>query len=274
MVRNKALKEIIFCAFDVETSGVSSFSRMCELGAVRFRIGEKGERFSTLVNPEQPISQEVIAIHGISDEMVKGAPRSREALIAFLEFSSNSVLLAHNAGFDVGVVSLELAKSGVPAPENLILDTLSIARSFLRGRSNYRLQTLIDELGLDSMGLHRALPDALAAKGIFERIVLSFDGWETLPLRSLLTKNSTYKFSDFVIRDVEIPAKFETIKRAIEFGWKLTIIYEGGTKGLAPRVIKPIAFYQVKGTSYLAAISEEDDIVKSYRLDRIREIET
>jgi DNA polymerase III epsilon subunit-like protein len=104
-VESDKLSDLVFVAFDVETTGLSPIAcRLVELCAIRFSLGEgQLETFSTLINPGLPIPAEVSALHGITDEMVRDAPEAGAALQNFLNWlgGDRPVLLAHNANFDV-----------------------------------------------------------------------------------------------------------------------------------------------------------------------------
>lgn len=271
MDEQRLLPEVDFCAFDVETTGNESRIRMVELGATRFRMEGECEFFSTLVDPGVHISSSVTCIHGITDDMVAGAPGAREALERFFSFASGSVLLAHNASFDTAVVSVELARHAMPAPEFLILDTVSLARRFIPGPPNYKLTTLTDWLGLFTQCAHRGLPDAVAAREIFRTAVGSIEGWESCTLSDLkgLTRRSV--FGRYHAADVELPPGLEAIRDAIKEERAVHVIYEGGSRGLAPRLITPRRLHEKQGFVYLEAYCHESCAVKHYRIDRILE---
>lgn len=266
------IAETLFCAFDVETTGLAESSRMVEIGAVRFRIGEAGEDFTTLVNPRQSISRAAAAIHGISSDMVRDAPLASEALAAFFDFAGDSVLLAHNAGFDVGIVSMELVRCGMAMPANTIIDNLGIARACLAQRRNFRLATLAESIGLDTIGLHRALPDARATKLVFEEAVAG-KGWLSHPFAELERYSGAFGFRDMRPVEFELPAEFEIIREAIQSNVCLKVVYAGGTKGLAPRTLTPLAIHNRWGSFSLDAFCHMDRTNKTFLLDRCVKIE-
>jgi len=124
------LPDAEFVALDLETTGLYPVScRLVEFGAVRFKLA-KGEllRFEQLVDPECPIPSEATRIHGITDAMVRDMPTVAETLPIFLGFlgGPETVLLAHNASFDLGFLSFALAKLGMPFPPNPVVDTLDL----------------------------------------------------------------------------------------------------------------------------------------------------
>jgi len=111
------LAGVTFVVVDLETTGGSpAESHITEIGAVKVRGGEVLGEFQTLVNPHVPIPAFIQVLTGITDAMVADAPRIEAALPAFLEFARGSVLVAHNAGFDISFLKAAAAKTGVRWP--------------------------------------------------------------------------------------------------------------------------------------------------------------
>lgn len=267
MDESRPLAEVDFCAFDLETTGWSSSIRMVEVGASRFRLGgECGEPFSTLVDPGVPISPTVTAIHGITDEMVRGAPSAPEALEAFFGFAAGCVLLAHNASFDTAVVSWELTRHALPVPGFTVLDTLALARRRFPGLPGYGLAALADWLGLFMPCAHRGLPDAEAAREVFREAVRSAEGWEAAPLSALLAEAGGCSFKHYESEPEALPPGLEALGRSKP----LFIVYDGGSRGPAPRKVTPLS---VSGDRlHLFAYCHLSGALKSFRMDRIREV--
>ncbi len=266
------IADTVFCTFDVETTGLSGTSRMVEIGAVRFKLGDEGEEFSTLVNPRQSISRGAAAVHGIDASMVRDAPLAGQALREFFEFAGDSVLIAHNAGFDVGIVSMELIRCGMSLPENMVIDNLGIARACLSRNRNFKLSTLAASIGLETEGMHRALPDARATKLVFEQAVTA-RGWQAHPLRELERYSGAFGFADTRDAECELPPEFEIIREAIEANVCLRVVYSGGTKGPEPRLLTPIAVHNRWGSFSLDAFCHLDQMNKTFLLDRFVVIE-
>ncbi len=126
------LRDTTFVVFDLETTGGShEADAITEFGAVKVRGGEVLGEFATLVDPERGIPPEVVALTGISEVMVSSAPRLSTVLPAFLEFAAGSVLVAHNAGFDVGFVKAACAKLGYAWPKPTVVCTVKLGRRVL-----------------------------------------------------------------------------------------------------------------------------------------------
>ncbi|MHB8780145.1 MAG: exonuclease domain-containing protein [Candidatus Geothermincolia bacterium] len=266
------LAETLFCTFDVETTGLSYSSRMIEIGAVRFTIGGEQESFCTLVNPRVAISAGSTAIHGITREMLSGAPHSAEALRDFIGFIDGAVLIAHNAGFDVGIVSTELIRAGLSFPSNPVLDSVLMARRYLQGLRSYKLVNLAKNFGLDTSTMHRALADASITRRIFENCI-TLNKREGDSLQELLHSMKARTFSDFWEAEADVPDGFEVIRDAIESRSSIRAIYAGGSHGDEPRMLTPHRVFQRWGSCYLEALCHIDNINKTFLLDRFEEIE-
>jgi DNA polymerase-3 subunit epsilon len=123
------LAGVTFVVVDLETTGgTPAQCGITEIGAVKVRGGEVLGEFQTLVNPAEPIPAFISVLTGITDSMVRDAPRIDSALPAFLEFAAGSVLVAHNAGFDIGFLKAAAARTGTRWPGFPVLDTHHRAR--------------------------------------------------------------------------------------------------------------------------------------------------
>lgn len=171
------LREVTFVVVDLETTGGSpATSAITEIGAVRVRAGEVLGEFQTLVNPGAGIPPFIAVLTGITDAMVASAPRLGAVLPAFLEFARGSVLVAHNAPFDLGFLRAACAELGAPWPGFRHVDTAILARRALtRDESpDCRLATLARLFRAQTQPCHRALADARATvdvlHGLLERV--------------------------------------------------------------------------------------------------------
>ncbi len=151
--------KVIFSAVDIETTGLYPYlgDRICEIGAVKFTLSSKLAEFSTLVNPGIPLSRATRYINGITDAMVKGAPFIAEIEDEFLSFIDGTVLVFHNAPFDLSFL-LNEADSPI---NNFVLDTLTIARRRFNFVSN-TLKYIVRTLEVNPLPIHRAINDARA----------------------------------------------------------------------------------------------------------------
>ncbi|MFB3886683.1 MAG: PolC-type DNA polymerase III [Thermodesulfobacteriota bacterium] len=153
-----------YVVFDIETTGLRLWrnDRIIEIGAVAV-IGEDiGEEFHTLIDVDKQITGAARRVHGITQEMLAGQPKAREALRAFERFIGNSTLVAHNAGFDIGFLGFEYSRIGQGLPNRHIC-TLKLSRKLYPGLSDYRLETVakyVLGIEMDKGRPHHALDDA------------------------------------------------------------------------------------------------------------------
>lgn len=163
-----------FVVFDLETTGLSPHNcGITEIGAVRFCGGKITDRFSTFVDPGMPVPPDITEKTGITDEMLQGAPKPGEAIRDFLAFAGDSILVAHNAPFDIGFVRKVCEHEKLPFA-NAYLDTLSLSRYLNSDLHSHKLNLIADYYELGEFRHHRAVDDTemLAAilKKMFEKL--------------------------------------------------------------------------------------------------------
>lgn len=159
-----------YVVFDLETTGLEARAcKIIEIGAVKVQNGEIIETFSCLINPETYISKEITDITGITNEMVSNQPTFAQVCPDFYKFTRNSIMVAHNANFDMGFMTLHGKNEGY-IYDNEYLDTLAIARSTIKGLKNYKLKTICDYLKVDLINAHRAINDTLATAKCFIKL--------------------------------------------------------------------------------------------------------
>jgi DNA polymerase-3 subunit epsilon len=169
-----ALADVTFVVVDLETTGGSpADSAITEIGAVKVRGGEVLGQFQTLVNPHLPIPPFIQSLTGITTSMVADAPRIESALPAFLEFAKGAVLVAHNAGFDVGFLKMAARDQGIEWPRHAVLDTVHLARQLVSRDEarNHKLSTLAALFGATTTPDHRALHDAQATVDVLHALI-------------------------------------------------------------------------------------------------------
>ncbi len=172
-VPDPRLADTEFVDFDLETTGLShASSRICEIGAVRIRGLEVADTFQTLVAPKTAVPQAVRRLTGLSDDALRQAPGVRTAIQRFSAFADSSVLIAHNARFDVWFVNRELERMTGKRLAATVIDTVPLARNLLGRRvQRTNLGSLAYFFGVSVRPCHRALPDAEATAEVFLRLV-------------------------------------------------------------------------------------------------------
>ena len=169
------LKNNTFVVFDLETTGLNSspsggnMDRIIEIGAYKIIGGEIKESFSTFVNPGRKLSEEIIKLTGITQEMVEDAPTYQKVMPDFFKFCQGSYLVGHNAaGFDFKFVDYYCSQLGYHL-ERKIFDTIPLSQELLF-LSNYKLNTVADHFGI-TFNHHRAADDALVTAKIFIELI-------------------------------------------------------------------------------------------------------
>lgn len=196
----RALIDTTFVVVDLETTGGShSSDAITEIGAVKIRGGEIIGEFQTLINPELPIPAFITVLTGITDAMVVEAPKIGEALFSFLEFAGSpqeTVVIAHNAPFDIGFLKSASARCDVPWPGYQVLDTARIARYVVTRDEapNCKLGTLATFFGAHTDPNHRALSDARATVDVFHGILDRLGSFGVTTLEDL--KSFTNRITD------------------------------------------------------------------------------
>src|SRR6476659_5882141 len=157
------LARAVWTVVDLETTGVGASARIVEIGAVRLEGGEQTGTLSRLVDPGLPMPPRITQITGIRDRDLAGAGPLRPALAEFLRLARGSVLVAHNAAFDVGMLDRALMRLDGTRIGMRVLDTVGLARRLLAGRiARFDLASVSDRFDVTVRPCHRALPDALA----------------------------------------------------------------------------------------------------------------
>jgi len=170
----RPLAELAYTVFDTETTGLepSAGDEIIAIGAVRIvnlRL-LRHEVFEQLVDPRRPLAQASIRIHGITPEMLEGQPTIERVLPAFLKFSEDTVLVAHNAAFDMRFLQLKEAATGARFTQP-VLDTLLLSEVLHPNIKEHRLEAIAARLGVDIVGRHTALGDAIVTGEVFLRMV-------------------------------------------------------------------------------------------------------
>ena len=184
-----------FVVFDIETTGLNKdVCGITEIGAVKIENGEITDHFSTFVNPQMPIPKEIQDLTGITDNMVKNAPTQQQAVTKFLEFSKDSVLVAHNAQFDTGFIRKTADECNLDFDFS-ILDTLMLARCLYPSLNNHRLNTLTKHLNIMLENHHRAVDDAKATADIFLKML---DELNKMSIAAITDLNASFDLSQAV----------------------------------------------------------------------------
>ena len=184
-----------YVCFDFETTGFSAVTeRIIEIGAVKIsKEGKISEEFSTFVNPEKKIPSKVSELTGITDDMVKNAPKEFEAIKKFIDYCSDSpILIAHNAMFDVSFLKAALSRCNLTFDFKFI-DTIPLCKSKISVIKNYKLSTIAQYFNLSDFEFHRACDDARALAIIFLKLIGTSNDHNAQKLGDIFSKSDIKK---------------------------------------------------------------------------------
>ncbi|NCC52674.1 MAG: 3'-5' exonuclease [Spartobacteria bacterium] len=173
---HRKIANTTFVAFDTETTGFSAKKdRIVEIAGVKYRNGEIIERRTWLINPQRKMPYWAERVHGISDAMLADQPTFAEIYPEFLEFIDGSVLMAHNATFDVGFLQEEIKRIGADLPPNKTIDSLPLFRAWYPEVKRHNLEAMAEHLHVNNGGFHRALADSVYIALILDEGLKRFD---------------------------------------------------------------------------------------------------
>ena len=184
-LEERPLAELTFTVFDTETTGLdpSGGDEIISIGAVRIVNGRllAGESFESLVDPRRGLSAASIEVHGITPDLLAGQPVIGDVLPRFARFAEGTVLVAHNAAFDMRFLAMKETATGVHFTQP-VLDTLLLSAVASPNQETHSLEAIAERLGVPIVGRHTALGDALVTGEVFLRLVplLAKQGIRTL----------------------------------------------------------------------------------------------
>lgn len=272
--KDSKLSDFTFVSFDVETTGLDpQVDRIIEIGAVKFgRDGNLAE-FQQFVNPKCPIPSDAVAIHGITNEMVASSPPISAALPGVVDFLGDSILIAHNAPFDIGFFDEAFAHADMELPYNDIYCTLQLARAVFPGLPGHGLEALANELKLAPGQHHRALADAVYTADVFRRCIERASAAWDMTFSNL----QKYHGSPFLFgkaRDSGLAAQtLALIRQALENGTSVHIDYQSGSGKATTRTISPRSLDEIGAHPKVIAFCHLRGERRTFRLDCIKKIE-
>ena len=169
---DRNLKEATYVVFDVETTGLSNqYDQIIELAAVKVKDGEIIDKFERFSNPHEKLSETIINLTHITDDMLVDAPEIEEVLTEFKEWVGDAIFVAHNASFDMGFIDTGYERLGFGPSTNGVIDTLELSRTINTEYGKHGLNFLAKKYGVELTQHHRAIYDTEATAYIFIKMV-------------------------------------------------------------------------------------------------------
>ena len=186
--KNKTLEDT-YMVFDIETTGLSNKNdKIIEIGAVKIKDGKVIDKFSTFVNPGRIIPDKITELTGIHDYMVKDAPPIEKVLPEFMDFIGDSIVVAHNANFDVSFIKKNCKDLGLDF-NSTVVDTIPLCKFLYPELKRYKLNVVAKHLGIPLLNHHRAVEDAKTTGDILLR---AFKDLKEKEIFNLDTLNEEY----------------------------------------------------------------------------------
>ena len=160
-----------YCILDIETTGLSfRTDKITEFGIQKVKNGEVIDELACFVNPEMEIPEEVVKITNITNEMVKDAETIDKVMPKVKEFIGDSILVAHNADFDIGFIKYYAESLGIEI-NNMYIDTLRLAKQIYTELNRFKLGKIAEHLGIEVIVAHRALDDVITLRKVFDNML-------------------------------------------------------------------------------------------------------
>ena len=263
------LEQVEFTVLDVETTGLvpELGDRVCEIALLRYQGSRELKRFHSLVNPGRAVSAGAYAVNGITAEELIDAPVFADIAPTVTEMLRGSVLVAHNAPFDLGFLDAEFDVCRLPTPANRIVDTLALARRRYRFPSN-RLSSVAWHLGVSTGGEHRALVDVLTTKALLEQMLIDLRELGVSTLDHLVSAQGGPIGWP---RRESIPLPPE-IQEALDADRRIWLRYLSAEGRETRREVTPLRVTIRGGYLYLVALCHLRNEQRTFRLDRVLEL--
>ncbi len=198
MIEDLKLTEETYVVFDLETTGLypNSGDSIIEIGAVKIKDGNIIDRYDELIKPDKLLSDEIIKITGINNEMLENKRNEEEGIKSFMNWVGNLPIVAHNAKFDISFVDMAFTKYNLGILSNVVIDTLGLSRYLESSERYHNLATLVKRYNIpwDEEKHHRADYDSEGTALIFDKML------RKLEINNFKTLKDLYKYPFIVIR--------------------------------------------------------------------------
>ena len=267
IVRMFDISNARFAFLDLETTGLSPWfgDRICEVGIVITEGKRIKEQYQQLVNPEHPISPGAASTNGLTDADLQSAPVFEAIAPKVLGALSDTVVVCHNAQFDIQFLDSEFKRLGHDIQIPNLIDTLNLARQFF-DLPSYSLLSIAEAFHVPMATAHRALDDALTARGIFFGMMDQMKEFNK-PLDEFV---GIYNSPVWPNDGIQLPTE---LGEAIYSNKRMFIKYIDGNGEETERWITPKQVMGLSDYVYLQAHCHLRNAERNFRLDRIVEVQ-
>jgi DNA polymerase-3 subunit epsilon len=260
---DQPIPSVPFVLFDLESTGLDAQAghRICEMAAVRIEGRQVVGTLNQLINPQREIEPAAYAVNGISHSMIAHAPLFGSVWPQFKQLMEGAVLVAHNAYFDVGFLTMECAALGIPPLQNPVVDTLAVARRYINAQ-RYNLTALATSIG-ERAPTHRAMSDVVALRAVFEHLL------DLLSRKGVRTLNDLLRAQRGLLPGDQESRVSEQLCAAIVAGEPLVISYRSGGGEPMERRVLPLGVTIEGRRHMLHAFCYLRNAPRSFSLDRL-----
>jgi DNA polymerase-3 subunit epsilon len=265
------LHQIPLAFVDVETTGASANwgDRVIEIGVVRMEGGRKVAEYQQLLDPGRRIGPGIVALTGISQQMVDGQPTFADQFSRLMEMLSGAIVLGHNVRFDLSFLAAEFGRCGKVISDELgrapVLDTVRIARRRF-GRGGNGLQVLSRRLGIEPVAAHRALADAQTTALVFDRLMEPVGGLGVSLVDAITQQGGPMGVVPASPRENPLPLE---LQEALEQKSAVMMEYVDAREQRTHRIIEPLEIRRFNGEITLVAHCHLRKDRRTFKLDRI-----
>jgi DNA polymerase-3 subunit epsilon len=267
------LSHVPLVFLDVETTGASTTcgDRITEVAALRIENGQVVDAYAQLVNPCRPIWPGVIALTGITNEMVADEPRFVDIADTVAAKLSNAIIVGHNVCFDLGFMAAEFRRAKIQIDQlfeiNKVLDTVRLARRVF-GRSGNGLQKLAARLNIAVDTAHRALADCHTTAGVFREMLEPLGGGQMTLADAILLQGGPCGFNA-APPAIDLPLE---LQEALADGSHVKMIYLDARNARTERIVVPLSLGKSGPERCLTAFCTMRGDQRSFKLSRIVEV--
>ncbi|QWH29717.1 3'-5' exonuclease [Bacillus mycoides] len=236
-----------YVVIDFETTGFNPYNdKIIQVAAVKYHNHELVDQFVSYVNPERSIPDRITSLTGITNYRVSDAPTIEEVLPLFLAFLHTNVIVAHNASFDMRFLKSNVNMLGLPEPKNNVIDTVFLAKKYMKHAPNHKLETLKRMLGI-RLSSHNAFDDCITCAAVYQKCAAVEEEGKRKANKEVLDETAVFEaVKEMLVRN----------KRGIEW---IRCMNVGSYLDI--KVFYPIIRLKVKGRKkYVLTEKMEDDV--------------